>query len=173
LTHLDRVSKMISIEMIKSAPKIDILGNTKLTLAPRLILGLTLLVFGASKLSDLAGFADTVISYKVLPESLAVPYGYALPGVEVIVGLLLILGLGLKFVAPVAILIIASFIAGSTGNLYLAETKVSGCGCFGGLDWKLSSSHIIAQVVMLIMATQIWLHKGEFWSLDKRLLGRE
>jgi uncharacterized membrane protein YphA (DoxX/SURF4 family) len=97
----------------------DILQSRRLTFALRVILGLTFLVFGASKIPDLAGFADTVISYKVLPASLAVPYGYALPWVETIVGLLLIIGLGLKFVAPVAILIIASFIVGTTGTLYL------------------------------------------------------
>ena len=114
---------MISRVMVKSAPKIDILGNTKLTLILRCILGLILLIFGASKLPNLAEFADTVISYKVLPESLAVTFGYALPGIEVIMGLCLILGLGLKFVAPVTILIIASFIAGTVGTLYLFGTK--------------------------------------------------
>lgn len=111
------------METNKQAPKIDILRNPKLAFYLRVVLGMTLLVFGASKLPDLAGFADTVISYKVLPESLAVPFGYALPGVEVVVGLLLILGLGLKFVAPVAILIVASFIAGTAGTLYLFGTR--------------------------------------------------
>jgi uncharacterized membrane protein YphA (DoxX/SURF4 family) len=102
---------------------VDILQRKRLTFIFRLLLGGTLLVFGASKLPDLAGFADTVISYKVLPESLAVPFGYALPGVEVVVGLFLILGLGLKFVAPVAILITASFIGGTAGSLYLLEAE--------------------------------------------------
>ena len=163
---------MVSSEMIKSAPKIDILGNTKLTLALRLILGVTLLVFGASKLPDLASFADTVVKYKVLPESLAIPYGYALPWAEVIVGICLIIGLGLRFVAPVAILVIASLIAGTAGSLYLFGTQ-GPCGCLPGFDWDLGISHIVAQVVMLIMATQIWLHKEEFLSLDKRLFKRE
>ena len=149
------------------------MGNNKLTFALRLLLGGTFLVFGASKLPNLAGFAGTVVSYKVLPEFLAVPYGYALPPAEVVVGLFLILGLWLKFIAPIAILIIATLIAGTTGNLYFSQAIVDSCGCFGELDWKLSSSHIIAQIVMLIMAAQIWLHKGEFWSLDKRLFGRE
>ncbi|MFC2069393.1 MauE/DoxX family redox-associated membrane protein [Chloroflexota bacterium] len=102
---------------------IDILQSKRLTFIFRLLLGVTFLVFGASKLPDLAGFADTVISYKVLPVSLAVPFGYALPWAGVVVGLLLILGLGLRFVAPVAILIIASFIAGTAGSLYLLEAE--------------------------------------------------
>ena len=50
-------------------------------------------------------------------------FGYALPWAETLLGLLLILGLGLKFVAPAAILITASFIAGTAGTLYLFGTK--------------------------------------------------
>ncbi len=160
------------MEIVKSMSRIDILGNRKLTFALRLVLGLTFLVFGASKLPDLVGFADTVIRYRVLPESLAIPYGYSLPWAEVVVGLLLILGLGLRFVALAAILIIASLIAGTVGTLYMFGTR-GPCGCLPGFDWDLGISHIIAQIVMLIMATQIWFHKGEFWSLDKRLFKRE
>lgn len=154
--------------MTKPALKIDLLGNPKLTFAFRLLLGLTFLVFGASKLPDLAGFAETVISYKVLPVALARPYAMALPWAEVIIGLCLILGLGLRFVAPVTILVIASLIGGTAGSLYLLGTQ-GPCGCLPGLDWPLGTSHLVAQVVMLIMATQIWLHKGEFLSLDSRL----
>jgi len=160
---------MVTWEMSKATPKIDILGNPKLTFALRLVLGLTFLVFGASKLSDLAGFANTVLSYQVLPVALAQAYGLALPWAEVVIGSLLILGLGLRFVAPVAILIIASLIAGTSGNLYWVGTGVKTCGCLRGVDWPLGASHLVAQVVMLTMATQIWLHKGEFLSLDSRL----
>jgi uncharacterized membrane protein YphA (DoxX/SURF4 family) len=147
---------------------IDIMQSKWLTFAFRLLLGGTLVVFGASKLPDMGGFAYTVIKYKVLPESLAVPYGYALPGVEVTVGLLLILSLGLRFVAPAAILVTASLIAGTAGSLYVLGTR-GPCGCMPWLNWPLGSSHIVAQVVMLVMATQIWLHKGEFLSLDSML----
>lgn len=102
---------------------VDILQNQRLAFVLRIPLGGSLLVFGASKLPDLAGFADTVVSYKVLPESLAIPFGYALPPVEVIVGSFLVLGLFQKFVAPIAVLIAASFIGGTAGTLYLFATK--------------------------------------------------
>ena len=158
--------------MAKSPPRIDILGNRKLTFALRMVLGITLLVFGASKLPDLAAFGQTVISYRVLPVALAEVYAVVLPWAEVVIGVCLIIGLGLRFVAPVAILVIASLIAGTTGNLYLTQTGVKTCGCLPGLDWPLGTSHIVAQVVMLTMATQIWLHKGEFLSIDSKLFGQ-
>ncbi|UCG54549.1 MAG: DoxX family membrane protein, partial [Dehalococcoidia bacterium] len=148
------------------------IGNPKLTFFSRLLLGFTFLVFGASKLPELGNFSDTVLSYKVLPVNLAETYAVVLPWSEVIIGSLLILGLGLRFVAPAAILVIASLIAGTAGSLYVLGTE-GPCGCMPGLNWELGTSHIIAQVAMLIMAAQIWLHKGEFCSLDKRLFGRE
>jgi len=33
--------------------------------------------------------------------------------------------------------------------------------------------HIVVQVIMLFMAVQIWLHKGEFLSLDKKLFNKD
>jgi len=87
-------------------------------------------------------------------------------------GICLLLGLGLRFVAPAAILVIASLIAGTSGNLYWAETDVNRCGCLPGLEWQLGAGHLVTQVAMLTMATQIWLHKGELLSLDGKLFGR-
>lgn len=144
------------------------MGNRWLTLFFRLGLGATFVIFGASKLADLSGFAETVVEYNVLPESVARVYGYALPSVEVVTGICLVLGLGLRFVAPAAILVIASLIAGTSGNLYWAETDIHRCGCLGGADWDLGAGHLMAQVAMLTAATQIWLHKGEVLSLDER-----
>ena len=153
--------------------KIDVIGNKKLTFAFRVILGSTFLVFGASKLADLGRFSDTVLSYQVLPVALAEIYAVALPWTEVIIGSLLIVGLGLKFVSLIAILVIASLIGGTVGNLYITETGVRTCGCMPGLEWPLGTGHIIAQIVMLIMATQILFHKGEYLSLDSRLFKNE
>lgn len=102
--------------------ELHIINNAKLTFIFRLLIGLALLIFGASKLPDLNGFVEIVMDYKILPGTVAHIYGITLPWAEVAVGLFLILGLGLKFVAPIAILIIASFIAGTAGTLYLFGT---------------------------------------------------
>ena len=163
---------MATIGTDRTVPRIDIRSNTKLTFALRLILGITLLVFGASKLQNLAGFADTVSRYRVLPETLAVPYGYVLPWVEVTVGIFIIIGLGLKLVAPISIVVIATLIAGTSGSLYVLGVR-GPCGCLPGLNWELGTSHLIAQLAMLIIASQIWLHKGEFLSLDSIFLKQE
>ena len=60
-------------------------------------LGLRLLVSGVSKIGDLGGFVNGYIlpafAETILPGWMVAPYGYALPPVELLLGVLLILGL--------------------------------------------------------------------------------
>lgn len=138
----------------------------------RLVLGLIFLVFGASKLPDLAAFTSIVEGYRVLPVELARVYASVLPWAEVAIGALLIAGLGLRFVAAAAILVIASFITATAANLYWLYSGVKICGCLAGMAWPLGPDHLVVQVLMLIMAAQISLHRGELWSLDGKLFGK-
>lgn len=59
-------------------------------------LGLRLLVSGVSKIGDLGGFVNgyllPVFKETILPGWMVAPYGYALPPVELLLGMLLILG---------------------------------------------------------------------------------
>ena len=153
--------------------KIDILSNRKLTLAFRVVLGLAFLVFGALKLSDPTGFVDSVVSYEIVPDSLARAYGWVLPPIEVIIGVMLIIGFRLRLVALASILITASFIVATTHNLYWAKTSVITCGCLGKVKWHLSTYHLVLQGVMLVMGIQVLLHKGELLSLDSKRLSKD
>ncbi len=149
--------------------RMGFLGNDKLAFAFRSLLGTTLLVFGLSKVTQLAGFATTVVSYRVLPQPLAEAYGWFLPWAEVTVGICLILGLMQRIVALVAMLIAVSFMAATIANLYWLGSGVVDCGCLVGVNWPLGASHLVVQGLMLVMAVQIWFHKGDFLSLDSKL----
>ena len=153
--------------------KIDIPGNRKLTLTFRILLGLTFLVFGALKLSDPTGFVDSVVSYEIVPDWLARAYGWVLPPIEVIIGILLIIGFRLRLAALAAILITASFIVATMHNLYWAKTSVITCGCLGKVKWHLSTYHLVLQGVMLVMLMQVLFHKGELLGLDSRRLRKD
>jgi len=59
----------------------------------RLILGVVLIWAGAAKVTSPALSARAVRAYQILPYDLAGYVGYALPVVEVLVGLLLVIGL--------------------------------------------------------------------------------
>ena len=71
--------------LVKNQPWITLLG--------RLLLGGVLLVAGGLKVTKPTESANATAAYKILPTDLAHLVGYALPWVEVAIGLLLILGI--------------------------------------------------------------------------------
>lgn len=99
-------------------------------LVARLVLGTVFLVAGALKITTPEAMAKATQAYQVLPHDLAAYVGYALPTVEVILGLLLVLGLFTRVAAVLTSLLLVAFIAG------IAQAWARGltidCGCFGG-----------------------------------------
>src|SRR5438128_533141 len=106
------------------------------SLLPRLGLALRLgaasiwLVAGSAKIADLDHFRAQVAAYDLLPGSLVSPFAYALPFVEVFVGLYLALGLLTRPAAIASCVLMLAFVAA------LAQAWSRGlvldCGCFGG-----------------------------------------
>jgi len=99
-------------------------------LAARLILGGVLLVAGALKVGNLGESVNAVRGYQLLPWSLTVPVGYALPIIEIVVGLLLVLGLFTRWAALAGALLMTAFIIGIASAW--ARGIAIDCGCFGG-----------------------------------------
>ena len=142
------------------------LGHPYLTFATRLALGGIFLVAGAAKLGGLAEFVNLVEEYRILPHALAQIYGFLLPGVEIALGLLLVLGVFLRPSASVAILVVISFIVAKSFAIY--QGLEIPCGCFGpigGIPLQLSSISLALDVVLLAMGFQILLHRDEFLAL--------
>ncbi|WOP18503.1 DoxX family protein [Raineyella sp. LH-20] len=96
----------------------------------RLGLGGVLVVAGALKVSDLDQSVLAVRGYQVLPYDLAVVVGYALPPLEIIVGLLLIAGLFTRWAALIGSLFMVAFVVGIT-QAWVRGLTID-CGCFGG-----------------------------------------
>jgi uncharacterized membrane protein YphA (DoxX/SURF4 family) len=101
-----------------------------LGLVARLVLGTVFLVAGGLKVTTPESLAKATQAYQVLPHDLAAYVGYALPTIEVILGLLLLLGLFTRISAVLTSLMLVAFIAG------IAQAWARGltidCGCFGG-----------------------------------------
>ena len=98
--------------------------------ALRVGLGAVALVAGLAKLSDLPESVRAVRAYQLLPEGLAVLTGNALPLVEVILGVLLVLGLFTRVSAAVFGLMLGAFAIG-IGSAWARGLAIE-CGCFGG-----------------------------------------
>ena len=141
-----------------------------LTLLARLILGGVLIAAGALKVGNLQKSAMAVRAYEMLPVWMANLLGYALPWIEIGIGLLLVLGALVKINGLLGALIMLAFI------IAIAQAWARGlsidCGCFGGggavdpEDTKYLST-IIRDIGLLGLGVFLYFYpKGRF-ALDK------
>jgi uncharacterized membrane protein YphA (DoxX/SURF4 family) len=97
--------------------------------AARLLLGGVWLVAGASKITDLDASVRAVRAYRLLPETAAQVVGAGLPVVELLLGVLIVAGAGVRAAAAVSAVLMLAFVVG------IASTWARGlqidCGCFG------------------------------------------
>lgn len=100
------------------------------TTVARLVLGGVLIVAGALKIGNPADSVVAVKAYQLLPESVAIAVGYALPIVEIVVGVLLVVGLLTRVAAVIAALLMFAFVFGIAWAW--AHGLRIDCGCFGG-----------------------------------------
>lgn len=101
-----------------------------ITLLARLLLGAVLLVAGGLKAFVPAEAASAVAAYKILPTQIAHIVGYALPWLEIAIGILLIIGVSVRMLSLVSGAIMLVFIAAIIS--VWARGILIDCGCFGG-----------------------------------------
>ncbi|MGH3333687.1 MAG: MauE/DoxX family redox-associated membrane protein [Nocardioidaceae bacterium] len=99
-------------------------------LASRLVVGGVWVVAGLLKLPDPAENVRAVRAYQLLPESVVPNVGYALPILEVLLGICLVLGLLTRLSAVLSGLLLVAFIVG-IGSAWARGLEIE-CGCFGG-----------------------------------------
>ena len=135
------------------------------TLFTRVVLGGVLMFAGIEKLPH----ADTLIweinQYQILSSSLATIYGYILPPLEILFGSLLILGVFLRVSASLSGLLVLSFIIAKISASVRGLT-IDICPCFGPAVPMLTVHSLVIDFILLVLAFQIILHRGEFLSID-------
>ncbi|MDZ5623426.1 MauE/DoxX family redox-associated membrane protein [Nocardioides bizhenqiangii] len=126
-----------------------------LGLIARLLTGGVWIVAGALKVTDPAASIAAVRAYELLPGSLVEPVGYALPAVELVVGVALVLGAFTRGAAVVSALLFVAFIIG-IASVWARGIEID-CGCFGGggpkEDAASSYPWEIARDVALLIAS--------------------
>lgn len=101
-----------------------------LTLVGRLLVGGVLVVAGYLKVGNTAKSQMAVRAYEVLPISIANSLGVILPWLEIGAGLLLILGVAVKWSSIFAAALMFIFIA-AIAQAWARGLSID-CGCFGG-----------------------------------------
>ena len=142
--------------------------------AARLVVGAVWLVAGLLKIGDPTENVRAVRAYDLLPEPLVQLVGHALPTLEIVVGLCLVLGLVTRWAALVSGLMLLAFIIG-IASAWARGLEIE-CGCFGGgggpavgasskYPWELARD----VGLLLLSAYLVWRPRTPL-SVDERLL---
>ncbi|MEJ6019115.1 MauE/DoxX family redox-associated membrane protein [Corynebacterium sp. H113] len=85
---------------------------------------------GTVKLMNPLDSQRAIAAYQLLPQEFVEPLAVLLPAVEIILGLMLLLGVFLRFAGVVTMLIMVGFIIG-LASAWARGLQID-CGCFGG-----------------------------------------
>ena len=141
-----------------------------LTVAFRLLVGFIFLAAAYPKIQDLEAFTKVVQTYNILPDDLDRPFAYALPAIEMVAGIMLILGLRTRKAAWAIAIMLLLFIFVILVNIGRGSEAI--CGCFGveeggeALGWNT----IFRDVILLILTFHIILGKRFVLTLDSVIL---
>jgi uncharacterized membrane protein YphA (DoxX/SURF4 family) len=139
----------------------------------RLFLGGMFIFAATVKLNDPQGFSESVKAFKILPDHLAQLATFAVPWIEALCGVALVLGLWSRASALVIALLLAAFIAGIAS--VLSRGLSVSCGCFGKLQpfcsGPLGMCNIIQNAVLMVIGLLVAAFGGGLISLDRRMAG--
>lgn len=113
-------------------------------------MGLFFLVFGFFKLLDLKGFPDSFAMYDPLAKVFK-PYGWAYPFIELALGILLLLRIGLLPVFAITLVLLSITTVGILRTLL--NKKEIRCACLGTwLNLPMTEATLIENGIMIVMA---------------------
>lgn len=139
-----------------------------LVLALRIVLGAIFIVAGATKVGHADLFAAQIAGFRLLAPAVIAPIAIALPFLEILLGIYLIIGLFTRAAAWIAVALLAIF------DLAIASAVVRGmsvsCGCFGPNDATVTTwSEVARDAVFVVLAAIVALRAPGMLALDRRI----
>jgi uncharacterized membrane protein YphA (DoxX/SURF4 family) len=139
----------------------------------RLLLAGVWIVAGYLKVVDLDASVRAVRAYQLLPELAAQIVGAGLPLVEIGVGLLLLVGLGVRVAAAMSALMLAAFVLG-IASAWARGLQID-CGCFGSGGTLAAGQsptyglELARDIGLLLVAAALARHPHTRCAVDDRL----
>ncbi len=148
---------------------LDVVG-----LLARLFLGIVLVVAGVAKVGRPLTSQRAVQAYEILPTDLAGYVGLALPFLEIVLGILLVLGLFTRPAAIVSTVLMVAFIIGIS-QAWARGLSID-CGCFGGggqigANETKYPQEIARDASFALAGAWLWWRPRTLASLDRFLFG--
>ena len=133
-----------------------------LTVRVQIALGAIFVVAALPKIADPPSFAHMIYNYRILPANLINFSAIAMPWVEILCGLALILGVWTKPARSIIAAMLIVFMIAITINL-LRDNAID-CGCFNIADANKTHDErirdmwivLIRDAGMLLMVAQLW-----------------
>jgi len=135
------------------------------TLFSRVALVGVFIFAGVVKLPHTGSLIREIDKYHILPSNLATVYGYVLPPLEIVLGILLVFGVLLRISASLTGLLVLSFTIAKI-TAFARGLDINVCPCFGPVVPLLTMHSLAIDFVLLALALQLLLHRGEFLSVD-------
>ncbi len=152
---------------MKSSIWIRFFTHPLVALVFRLYLGGLFIYASLYKINYTSEFAETIASYQLVPYWGVNLLAVILPWIELISGILLIIGIRTRTVSAVIGCLLILFTLGILYNLALGS-EIS-CGCFQSLDDPISGWTVLRDLVWLAMAVQVFFFDQTF-HLERRYI---
>ena len=143
-------------------------------LLARTLVGGVWVAAGVLKLPDPNENVRAVRAYDLLPESVVPVVGHALPILEILVGVCLLLGLLTRVAAVVSAVLLVAFVVG-IASAWGRGLSIE-CGCFGGGAGPAANAaakypwEIARDVGLLALSAWLVRRPRTPWATDNRLL---
>ena len=142
------------------------LNNPYLLFVSRCILAFIFIFSGIEKIADPAGFSESILNYKLLPETWINIAGITIPWIELTAGVLLLFGISVKENAFIISSLLLIFILAI--GISIARNLNIDCGCFGTSGGtKVGFTKIGENIILLGLGVLLILYNSTFLSLEK------
>jgi uncharacterized membrane protein YphA (DoxX/SURF4 family) len=133
----------------------------------RIVLGMIFIFASYGKIINPYGFALSIASYQMLPLSVINIFAIIMPWLEMIAGILLVLGFRIRANALIINMMLVVFIIAISQAL-LRNLMLSDCGCFSSEDAKeeVSNATLVRDVIFLAMGLVVLIFDHAYFSMD-------
>jgi len=132
--------------------------------ASRVLIGGAFLWAAVTKVVDLSTFAEEIANYQLLPPAFVPWFAVMMPGIELVVGVLLVAGVWARGSAAIAATLLLVFI-GALSQALLRGIDLR-CGCFGGADVATWGT-VTRDVALLVPAATVAVWGAGRWRLGR------
>jgi putative oxidoreductase len=138
------------------ACRLKMIQNKLLILTFRFVIGAVFIWSGIIKILDPLLFAQDVANYQSFPQSLSFLIALILPWIEILCGLMLVLGIWSRAAALMISGLLVAFL------FLLVVTIIRGidvtCGCFGALSHTVDYRLILLDSFLLFLSLNIYFY---------------